>query len=71
MVGPACRSYALLWAEARGVYQHLPACPACLLHYLGELETLVMLRRYAYHKSSGLFVVVRRCNTGVEHQGAL
>lgn len=32
--------------------------PAGLSH-LGELETLVMLKRYAYYKSSGQFVVVR------------
>lgn len=35
-----------------------------------ELDTLVMLMRYAYYKSSGLFVVVRPRNTEVGHPRA-
>lgn len=42
-------------------------CLLAGLSDLGELETLVMLKRYAYHKSPGLFVVVRPRNTGVGH----
>lgn len=70
MVGPVCRSYALLRAEVRVIYPYLSCCRLVLL-YLGEVGTLVMLKRYAYPKSSGLFVVVRPRNTEVGHLRAL
>lgn len=37
-------------------------CLLAGLSYLGGLETLVMLKRYAYHESSGFYMVVRPCN---------
>lgn len=40
-----------------GVFTNI--CLPSGLSHLGELETLVMLKKYAYYESSGQFVVVR------------